>query len=116
MMDVSDGLLLDMQRLCKSSGCGARIDLGALPLSRSFIAERGDSRQARLAAATGGDDYALLAAMPPDFDPLGLSLPSGTILQRIGTLTSGKELKLFDAAGEVPLPERLGYEHRAQDI
>ena len=63
---------------------------------------------ARLRAATGGDDYALLAALPPDFDPLGLSLPSGTILARIGTLTEGEGLTLFDAAGEVPLPEQLG--------
>lgn len=112
MMDVSDGLLLDMQRLCKSSGCGARIDLGALPLSRSFIAERGDSRQARLAAATGGDDYALLAALPDGFDPaVRLSLPSRTIVADIGMLVAGDTLSLFDKAGEVPMPERLGYEH-----
>ncbi len=112
MMDVSDGLLLDAARLCAASKCGAQIDLDALPLSRAYIAERGASRRARLAAATGGDDYALLAALPPDFDPLSLSLPSRTILARIGTLTDGKGLKLSDAAGEVPLPEQLGYEHR----
>ena len=38
-------------------------------------------------AATGGDDYALLAALPAGFDPLGLSLPSRTIVEPIGTLT-----------------------------
>ena len=113
MMDVSDGLLLDASRLCAASRCGAEIDLAALPLSRAYVAERGTDRRARLSAATGGDDYALLAALPPDFDPLGLSLPSGTILARVGTLTDGKGLRLFDAAGEVPLPEQLGYEHRA---
>ena len=114
MMDVSDGLLLDALRLCAASKCGARIDLDALPLSRAYIAERGNDRRARVAAATGGDDYALLAALPADFDPLRLSFPSGTILARIGTLAEGKGLKLFDAKGEVPLPEQLGYEHRAQ--
>lgn len=113
MMDISDGLLLDASRLCAASGCGAEIRLDALPLSRAFIAERGANRRARIAAATGGDDYALLAALPADFDPLGLSLPTGTILARIGELAGGKGLKLFDAAGEVPLPEQLGYEHRA---
>ncbi len=112
MMDVSDGLLLDASRLCKASGCGAEINLDALPLSRAYIAERGGDRRARLRAATAGDDYALLAALSSEFDPLGLSLPSGTILQRVGTLTGGKGLKLFDAAGKVPLPESLGYEHR----
>lgn len=113
MMDVSDGLLLDTFRLCAASKCGAAIDLDQLPLSRAFIAERGNDRRARIAAATGGDDYALLAALPADFDPLGLSLPSRTILARIGTLTGGKGLSLSDASGEVPLPEQLGYEHRA---
>jgi thiamine-monophosphate kinase len=113
MMDVSDGLLIDALRLCAASRCGATIDLDQLPLSRAYIAERGADRRARLWAATGGDDYALLAALPPDFGPLSLSLPSGTILARIGTLTEAEGLKLFDAAGEVPLPEQLGYEHHA---
>lgn len=113
MMDVSDGLLLDASRLCTASKCGARIDLDALPLSRAYVAERGADRRARLKAATGGDDYALLAALPVGLDPLGLSLPSGTILARIGMITAGEGPKLFDAAGEVPLPEQLGYEHRA---
>ena len=86
MMDISDGLLLDTSRLCAASGCGAEIRLDAIPLSRAFIAERGGARRARLFAATGGDDYALLAALPADFDPLGLPLPPGTILARIGEL------------------------------
>ncbi|WP_037499043.1 thiamine-phosphate kinase [Sphingomonas jaspsi] len=113
MMDVSDGLLLDLMRLMRASGCAATIDLDAIPLSRAFIADHGQARATRLFAATGGDDYALLAALPADFDPvLSLSLPSGTILARIGSLTDGGVLTLHDADGEVPLPEHLGYEHR----
>ena len=114
MMDISDGLLLDAGRLCAASGCGAQIDLDTLPLSRAYIAERSGDRRARLAAATGGDDYALLAALPDGLDPgLTLSLPNGTILACIGTLTEAKDIILFDAAGDVPLPEQIGYEHRA---
>lgn len=114
MMDVSDGLLLDISRMASASKCRAEIDLDALPLSRAFIAETGNHRRARLRAATGGDDYALLAATPPAFDPLGLSLPSGTIVTRIGALAEGEGLSLFDSSGEVPPPESLGYEHRAE--
>jgi thiamine-monophosphate kinase len=106
-------LLLDLQRLCAASRCGAEVDLDALPLSSGYVAERGRDRRARLRAATAGDDYALLAALAAEFDPLGLSLPSGTILRRIGTLVDGAGLRLHDARGEVPLPEQLGYEHRA---
>jgi thiamine-monophosphate kinase len=113
MMDVSDGLLLDTARLASASGCGASLDLDALPLSRAFIAERGQDRRARLFAATAGDDYALLAALGPETDPsLSLALPKGTIIAPIGTLVAQAGLQLRDRSGEVPLPERLGYEHQ----
>jgi thiamine-monophosphate kinase len=110
-MDVSDGLLLDLDRLVTASGCGAEIDLDTLPLSRAFIAERGEDRPARLFAATGGDDYALLAALRPDLDPLSLPLPEKPTLTCIGRLVAGSGLQLSDRNGAVPLPETLGYEH-----
>ncbi len=113
MMDVSDGLLLDCARLADASGCGAAIDLDALPLSSAFVAERGAGRAARLFAATGGDDYALLAALPAGLDPFTLSLPADARLTRIGSLTPGSGLALHDSGGPVPLPERLGHEHRS---
>ena len=113
MMDVSDGLLIDLTRLIRASGCGAQLDLGALPISRAFIAERGQDRSARLFAATGGDDYALLAALPAGCDPLSLSLPKGATIACIGTLIPGRTLSLADAEGPVPLPEVLGHEHRS---
>src|SRR6185295_1805005 len=85
MMDVSDGLLLDTLRMAEASRCAAVIDLNALPLSAEFRAIRGDLRDARLFAATGGDDYALLGAFDPNFDPSTLNLPKGTTIAAIGT-------------------------------
>jgi len=111
MMDLSDGLLLDLARLCEASGCGAEVDLDAVPLSRAFVAELGRDRDARLFAATGGDDYALLAALPESVDPLSLSLPRPTTITAIGRLVESSGIALHDAAGPVPLPETLGYEH-----
>ncbi|MFP5329955.1 MAG: thiamine-phosphate kinase [Alphaproteobacteria bacterium] len=113
MMDVSDGLLLDLLRLCSASGCGAEIDVDSLPLSPAFVAEHGQDRTARLFAATGGDDYALLAALPEGLDPLKLSLPDRPRLACIGRLVAGRGLTLRDHDGDMPLPEVLGYEHRA---
>jgi thiamine-monophosphate kinase len=112
MMDISDGLLIDLSRLCAASDCGAQIDLDSLPLSRAFVAERGQDRPGRLFAATAGDDYALLVALPPDLDPVSLSLPDAPTLTCIGRLVAGSGLKLHDRDGDVPLPEQLGYEHR----
>lgn len=112
MMDVSDGLLLDARRLAEASGCSATIDLDALPLSDAYLATRGDTLDARLFATTGGDDYALLAALPPDLDVLRLSLPSGTSIRCIGTLGSdGEILRIVSNGSPVAPPETLGHEH-----
>jgi thiamine-monophosphate kinase len=112
MMDVSDGLLLDASRLAEASGLKAVIDLDALPLSRAFVAERGAALKARMFAATGGDDYALLVALGPETDPLRLSLPSRTTIVRIGTLVAdGRLLSIVSGGNPVPLPKRLGFEH-----
>ncbi len=112
MMDVSDGLLLDALRLASASGVAARIDLAALPLSDAFVSVRGNDRAARLFAATGGDDYALLVALAETVDLFTLPLPSGTRVTAIGRLADGEALVLADGDTPVPVPERLGHEHR----
>lgn len=114
MMDVSDGLLLDTMRLADASELNAHIELDELPLSSAFVAEHSGDLDARLFAATGGDDYALLAALPKEVDPLRLSLPQGTTITRIGLLAAdeGPLLSLVSGGRPVPLPERLGFEHQ----
>ena len=115
IMDVSDGLLIDLQRLCAASGCGAEVELDSLPLSRAFIAERGQDRASRLFAASGGDDYALLAALPGGVEPaVTLSLPNKPTLVCIGKLVPGIGIALTHGGEPVPLPEPLGYEHRTE--
>jgi thiamine-monophosphate kinase len=116
IMDVSDGLLLDALRMAKASGCGISMALDALPMSSAFVAERGSGLDARLFAATGGDDYALLAALPPDMDAATLCLPDGTRISRIGTLSVGEPQVSLSWHGQpVDLPERLGFEHQGDD-
>lgn len=102
MMDVSDGLLIDAARMVEASGCGVEIEV--IPLSADYAALHGLSVESRLAAATAGDDYMLLAALPPDVTP-----PGGMI--RIGHCIKGKGLSVVLEGRRVTLPERLGYEH-----
>ena len=111
MMDVSDGLLIDATCLTEASNLTAVIDLAALPLSDAFIANRGSDRPARLFAATGGDDYALLLSLSETVDPFTFPLPSGTRVTAIGRLVRGSALSLADRGEPVPLPERLGHEY-----
>jgi thiamine-monophosphate kinase len=115
MMDVSDGLLIDAARLGRASGVGIRIELGRVPLSQAYLDALGGSRAARMQAATAGDDYELLFTAARDDGPriAGLSEELGLPLTRIGVCEAGAGLKLVDAGGDVPLPERLGYEHES---
>jgi thiamine-monophosphate kinase len=114
MMDVSDGLLLDVRRLAEASDCAAEIDLDALPLSDGFVEYRGNGREARLFAATAGDDYALLAALPAELDPSTLSLPDGTTMARVGSLVAdGPRIAVVSGGHSIELPEILGFEHQS---
>lgn len=100
MMDVSDGLLIDVARLAKASGCAAAIDLRAVPLSPDYRAWGGDA----LAALTAGDDYELLFALPDGAIP-------PVAATRIGGVSAGRGLSLTDGARPLSLPDRLGYLH-----
>lgn len=113
MMDVSDGLLIDAGRMAAASNCRVAIDLDAVPLSADLLAARGDGREARLEAVTAGDDYELLFAARPDRAPeiLALADEIGLPLSRVGRCEPGTGLAVRDAAGAVPLPARLGFEH-----
>jgi len=107
MADVSDGLLIDARRIADASGLAVTIDLDAVPLSTETRAF-GEDRTARLAAATAGDDYQLLCAVPPEARGAAAALAV-----EIGRFGPGEGLILHDHAGPVPLPEMLGYEHGA---
>ncbi|MEM7695191.1 MAG: thiamine-phosphate kinase [Pseudomonadota bacterium] len=61
-MDVSDGLLPDAQKLGQAAGVCLTIDVARVPLPPVAHA----SRQTLETALTGGDDYQILAAVPPE--------------------------------------------------
>ena len=110
MMDVSDGLLIDAERMAAASECALTVELDSIPLSAAFLAARGE---ARLEAAAAGDDYELLFATRPDTASAVLALADelGLPCSRIGRFAAGAGLTLTDRAAPVPLPARLGFEH-----
>ena len=57
MIDISDGLTLDLSRLCEASGAGARVELASLPVDAAATLEE---------ALGGGEDYELLATLPDE--------------------------------------------------
>ena len=75
---------------------------------------RGGAREARIAAATAGDDFELLFAAPAGLgaEIARLAETLELSLTRIGMVDSGRGLRLSDGAERVPLPPSLGWEHR----
>ena len=64
MMDLSDGLHSDVQRLMEASSCGARIFIDKIPISLSFkkFSEK-FKKNAKEEALIGGEDYSLLLSI-----------------------------------------------------
>ncbi len=89
MMDISDGIGSDLGHILKASGCGARIDVAALPLSptlRRVCARLGWDAPAL--AIGGGEDYELLFTCTPEAEK-ALPVPHTVI----GTTTAGTGLE-----------------------
>jgi thiamine-monophosphate kinase len=96
MIDISDGIATDARRLADASGAGALVRLGDLPRAAGATVEQ---------AAAGGEDYELLAAVPP-----GASLPGWATV--IGRLREQPGLVLVDPTG-AHRPDLVGYDHFA---
>lgn len=107
MIDVSDGLLLDLQRLCRASGVSAGVDPELVPVRTAETTSAG--------ALTDGEDYELLLAAAPDrLDALLEQWPFDDVpLTRIGhTTEAGASVAVFGPGGTPLLPGRpAGYDH-----
>ena len=108
-MDVSDGLLGDLAKLCAASGVGARIDLDALPVSPALAAVHDRERGERY-LLEGGDDYELLFTLPPGADAGALSDAGGVAASCIGRIVAEPGVHCERGGREVPYVAR-GYDH-----
>ena len=112
-IDVSDGLSLDLHRLCRASGTGARIEEQALPLAPGALAwKRGPGGDEVYRALSGGEDYELLFTARDESAIESFRVTSDTALTRIGEMTSDENaVELVRRDGSVePLGAR-GWDH-----
>jgi thiamine-monophosphate kinase len=109
MMDVSDGLAIDLSRLCRAGGTGARVEIPRIPVHPAATPAE---------ALGGGEDYELLATLPGHAAVReagsGLRERFGVSLSDIGVIIevdSGEGLVAVDEDGtESPLAIE-GWDH-----
>jgi thiamine-monophosphate kinase len=117
MMDLSDGLAKDLSRLCIASGVGARISVGDVPVAPALVHGAETLGVDAIALAlSGGEDYELLATIPPD--AYGITRAElldafGVDLTDVGEIVEGSAVIAVGADGaEEPLAP-AGWDHFA---
>lgn len=112
-MDISDGLVKDLGRLCRASALAAEVRADAVPLSaaaRRAVELRPELRELPL---TGGDDYEVLAAVAPaQAAAFEASARTGGVpVTRIGYLHQGRGVRVLGSDGKPLELTRPGYDH-----
>jgi thiamine-monophosphate kinase len=112
MLDISDGLAGDAMQLATASGVSIVLDLDALPVAPD-VAEEAHRLgvTAEELAASGGEDYELLVALPPAFGPQDVAafeVATRLPLTRIGRVTEGAGVRATLRGQPVQV---RGYDH-----
>jgi len=104
-IDISDGLLADLPRLAAASGCGAVLDVDALPVSNALAASlrREPRHEPWELALLGGEDYELCFTAPAAAAPAlaDVGARCGVTLTRCGSLRATGGLELRRAGGVI---------------
>ncbi len=115
-IDISDGLLQDMQHVLNASNVGAVLNLDQLPISKALGKSIPHLEQALEYACTGGDDYELLFTVPEvhrvsvESAMASYNIPCTCIGQVTGA--QGKlELRLNDEAYALSGKQSTGFQH-----
>jgi len=87
--DISDGLVADLNHICRASGVSAEIEIALIPLSAAARAVVTDDQPLHVSLLTGGDDYELIFTAPANVSGQleGLAARCGVGLTRIGRIT-----------------------------
>jgi thiamine-monophosphate kinase len=110
-IDLSDGLVGDLQHVLTASKVGATVHVDALP--RSSIMATQPLAVQRLCLLAGGDDYELLFTAPTARHAavLAAAKQGGVAVTCVGSLHAAPGLRLVDAKGHAVTQDEAAFDH-----
>jgi thiamine-monophosphate kinase len=114
MIDISDGLGADLGHVCTASGVGAVVESARLPAAEGVgAAAMALGRDPMDFVVGGGDDYALLAAVPPELAEAAVAATGGVLVGRVLDGPPTPRLQRPDGSA-IPIGS-LGWDHYRQE-
>jgi thiamine-monophosphate kinase len=101
-MDVSDGLVGDLSKLARVSQVAANIEVARVPVSDAARALIAAEPAMQVPALTGGDDYEIVCAVPPDkADSFKAAATVAQVsVSEIGVIAEGEGARFIGPDGE----------------
>jgi thiamine-monophosphate kinase len=112
-MDVSDGLVGDLTKLCRVSQVAADIDVARVPRSDAAKAVIAADATKLETALTGGDDYEILCTVPPaKADSFRAAAQAANVpVTEIGVIAAGEGARFSDRQGQPLTFKRMSFSH-----
>ncbi|MFA5252686.1 MAG: thiamine-phosphate kinase [Phycisphaerae bacterium] len=108
MIDISDGLSSDLNRICQQSGVGAIINAEQIPISD----EAKNSKEPLNSALNDGEDFELLFTLSEgEYRKLLKQWGGMTAITSIGKITGTKKIQIKMPDGQIRDLEAKGYDH-----
>ncbi len=112
MMDISDGLSTDLNRICVQSGVGALVEASTVPISE----EARTQTDPLDAALNDGEDFELLFTLAPgQWDRLHRQWNDPVPIVAIGRVTDTRRMEIMTPDGRVQDLRPAGYDHLAEN-
>jgi thiamine-monophosphate kinase len=114
MIDISDGLIIDLERITVHKELGARIELLQIPISKEYsecIRQFSDDKYEL--AISGGEDYELLFTSPEERqrDIQEISKNLNIKITEIGYVTEDSTIQFINKNGEEAFLKQRGFVH-----
>ena len=106
MMDITDGLSTDLNRICTQSKTGAMLLADSIPVSDAA----NETENSLDSALHDGEDFELLFTLSPQ-EYEKLPQLTAVAITKIGTITNSRRMELKTSSGQIKMLTPKGFEH-----